>query len=185
MASPTPSFSCPPCGDTPLAIGGSVITFLTFISGLIAGLGYWYGLAKSSPGEIQKFIEELYGSFDEIKSLVVEMESVSGVPRGVEIISAQPEDEISYRTKNELENVLGKLQWQMDSLYHLQEKVDRRNYNSSRSARWFRRTGRLNYLIIRDELQQKVVEKDRLMTEYRHIHQRFVSIVPLLRRVHS
>ena len=34
----------------------------------------------------------------------------------------------------------------------------------------------MNYLLVRDELQQNVVEKDRLMTDFCHIHQRSVSI---------
>ena len=115
MSSPTPSPVCAPCGDTPLAIGASVITFLTYISGVVAGLSYWYGLAKSNPEEIKRFIEELYLSLNEIKTSVVEIESVSGYRPGMEFFRDQDEDEISFRTKVELTSVLSKVEKQLCS----------------------------------------------------------------------
>ena len=178
MAGPTPSASCPPCSDTPLAITTSVITFLTFLYALTAGLFYYYGLAKSSPKEIRKFIHDLYDSLKEVETLAIELERIFKYQEDTRVGPDQHEDEISYGLKTELNIVLSELTRQMISLQHSQEKVDGQNCHSSR------RTGRLNYLVIRDELQQRVLEKHRLMTELRHIHQKSVSIFPVLRWVH-
>ena len=63
----------------------------------------------------------------------------------------------------------------------LSNKINLQNPNSSRVAYWFQLV-RLRYLIIREEVQQKLAEKDQLMTELRHIQQRSVSISPVLSR---
>ena len=76
MASPTPPASCPPCSDTPLAISTSIITLLTFLYALTVGLIYYYRLAKSSPEEIQKFIEALAGSLGKLETMGLEMKPV-------------------------------------------------------------------------------------------------------------
>ena len=173
MACPTPSTLCPSCSDT------SVITFLTFFYAISAGLIYYYGLAKSSPQEMQKLAEALYGSLNEIKTLVEELRGL-----GPDMNVDPNEDQISHRTRVELSSILGNLQYQMDSLLDFKQKIDGQGYYSSPPQRWFKRTGRSKYLLIRDELQQKVVEKDILMTDFRHIHQRSVSIFPALIRIH-
>ena len=182
-ASPTSSASCPPCSDTPLGITTSVITFLTFLYALTVGLIYYYGLAKSSPEEIQKFIGALSGSLGELETMGLEMKLMFAE----ESDAQQAEHEITQKTKVELETVLQKLQEQIVSLQHFQQRVEGvegLDIFSSQAERWFKRASRMYYLIIREELQQKVAEKDRLMTELRHIYQRSVSIFPVLLRVH-
>ena len=183
MASPTPSASCPPCSDTPLGITTSVITFLTFLYALTVGLIYYYGLAKSSPKEIQKFIGALSGSLGELETMGLEMKLMFAE----ESDAQQVEHEITQKMKSELDTILQKLCKQIISLQHFQQRVEGSegldHYSStysSRAARWFKRANRMYYLIIREELQQKVVEKDRLMTELRHIYQRSVSIFLVL-----
>lgn len=69
MASPTPSASCPPCSDTPLAITTSVITFLTFFYALTVGLIYYHGLTKTSPEEATRVIKMLSDSLKEIQTM--------------------------------------------------------------------------------------------------------------------
>lgn len=180
MESPTSSASCPPCSDSPLAITTSVITFLTFLYAITVGLVYYYGLAKSSPEEIKKFIEALSGSLRELYETGGELVST------VLDIPDQDEDEnkITREMKAELETILRQLKRQVDLLNHFRWKVDKRENHSSRSARWFEQSSRMYYILIREELQQKVVEKDRLMTDLRHLHQRSVSILAVLLRVY-
>ena len=120
MASPTPSASCPPCNDTPLAITTSVITFLTFLYALTVGLIYYYGLAKSSPEEIQKFIGALSGSLGELETMGLEMKLMFAE----ESDAQQAEHEITQKTKSELDTVLQKLQEQIVSLQHFQRRVE-------------------------------------------------------------
>ena len=181
MASPTPSASCPPCNDTPLAITTSVITFLTFLYALTVGLIYYYGLAKSSPEEIWKFMRALSGSLQELDTLGEELIQILGF----DPLRAEDEDKLLRKMRVELDTILEKLKEQIDSLRYFTERLYRNDNHSARSARWFGRVGQTTYLLIREELQQKVVEKDRLMTDLRRIHQRSVPISTVLLRVHS
>ena len=187
MESPTPLASCPPCSDTPLAITTSVITFLTFLYALTVGLIYYYGLAQSSPKEIQKFIGALSGSLGELETMGLEMKLMFAE----ESAAQQAEHETTQKTRSELDTVLQKLQEQIFSLQQFQRRVEGSEgldlWSSiylSQAARWFKRASRMYYLFIREELQQKVVEKDRLMTDLRHIYQRSVPIFPVLLRVY-
>ena len=144
-----------------------MIAILTILYAISVGLIYYYRLAKA-----------LYGSLNEIKTLVEEMREY-----GPDTNVDPNEDQIGHRTRVELSSILGNLQYQMDSLQDFKQKMDGQGYYSSRVARWFKRTGRSKYVLIRDELQQEVVEKDLLMTDFRHIHQRSVSIFPVLIRI--
>ena len=147
-----------------------MITFLTFLYAISVGLIYYYGLAKSSPQEMQKFAEALIGSLNEFKTLVEESRGF-----GPDTNVDPNEDQIGHGTRTELNYIPDQLQYQIESL---------QTFKLSFDEGWFKRTGRLNYLLIRDELQQKLVEKDRLMTDFRHIHQRSVSIFSVTLRVH-
>ena len=155
-----------------------MITFLTFLYALTVGLIYYYGLAKSSPEEIENFIIALSGSLRELDTLGIELMKMLGFG------PVPSEDEITPKMRTELDAILSKLKEQIDSLRDFQQKIDGRDNYSSRSARWFKRVSRMYYLLIREELQQKVAEKDRLMTDLRHLHQRSVAIFTILLRVH-
>ena len=201
MASPTPSTSCAPCIDTPLAIATSTISFLTFLYALTVGLIYYYGLAKSSPEEIKRFVETLSRTFGELKEMVDQLSNE-------ESAAQQAEEEITLKLKTEIDALGIKVSQQQQSLFHLEQSVKPiyetlsdyvrlssilPNTSTDWSLLWLKwvvnliqptRLTRIRYLIIRKELQEKVVEKDRLMEDLRHLHRRSVLIFPILLRVH-
>ena len=178
MGSSTPSASCPPCSDTPLAVTTSVITFLTFLYALTVGLFYYYRIARSSPEEIQKYIEALSSTLREIET----MDVLVPITR-----ERHAEHEALKIYKTEVDSILDQLETQLMELNSFVRSVRRFEEHgspSSRSARWFQRLDRMRYLISRQKLQQNAAIKDRLMADLRHIEQRSVSISLGLLRVH-
>ena len=172
MASPTLSASCPPCSDTPLAITTSVISILTFLYALTVGLIYYYGLAKSSPEEMEQFIEKLSGSFREVEAMGQALEGVWA------------EDETTKTNQTEIILVLNQLREQIYSLESFQQRFEEHVSPSSWYARWFKRLDRMYYLIMREELQKRVAEKYRLIADLRHIRKRSVSLFSIFLQVH-
>ena len=175
MASSTPLASCPPCSDTPLAITTSAITFLTFLYALTVGLIYYYGLAKSNPKEVQKSIRLLSNSLGELQSMVQEVQQTFSK----EPVEPLVEREYPEQGEGDILAALQRLFQKTLALSVLSNKIDLQNPISSRVAYWFQLV-RLRYLIIREEVEQKLAEKDQLMAELRHIQQRSGSISPVL-----
>ena len=175
MGNSTPSASCPPCSDTPLAVTTSVITFLTFLYALTVGLFYYYRIARSSLEEIQKYIEALSSTLREIETMDVLVPITS---------ERHAEHEALKIYKTEAESILDQLGTQLTELNSFVRRFEERGSPSSRSARWFQRLDRMRYLISRQKLQQNAAIKDRLMADLRHIEQRSVSISLGLLRVH-
>ena len=174
MANPTPLASCPSCSDTPLAIATSAISFLTFLYAVTVGLFYYYGLAKSSPKEIHDSIQTLLGSIKEFNRIDRELEPM---------LAAQAEYHISQEMKAHIRITLGRLQSQNHSLQRYEQRMMAHHTATSASPHphWFHR---ISYLYIRNELQQRITEKDQLMADLRDIQQRSVYKFPVSYRIH-
>lgn len=177
MASPIPPGSCPSCSDSPLTIATSVISFLTLIYALTVGLIYYCGLARSSAKEMHESIQTLFGSFaEQLESMIDELESM---------FAQQAEEQVTEEMKFDIGIALGRLKDQKFSLQDFERRLGTYDVVASRFSRhadWYWRIG---YLINRKELQEKLIEMDRLLKTYRHIQQRFVSILPVLFQSHS
>lgn len=185
----------PSCKYTPLAISTSAISFLTFLYAVTVGLIYYYGLAKSSPEETDRFIATQIRTFNEFKEVVDQMAE--------EQPSAQPaEDEITLKLMVEMHDLATRTSQHTQSLYLFQQglkELDDDDDDSSAARgcslsprlwfKWLRAclrplmSSRIRYLIIREELQKRIAERDQLMSEMRYLHQRSVSILPLLLRL--
>lgn len=177
MPSPTPSASCLPCCDTPLAWGGALISFATFAYAFIVGMIYYYRLAKRSPDDIKKYTDALSSSLNELQITGERLVSILWDFPHLE----KDQNEIK-QMKSELDTILPKLERQIRSLQRVRKKVDSNVDQSSRGggAAWFKSMSRMYYLLIWEEVQKEIVEKDRVMMELRHLHERSVSIFPVL-----
>lgn len=200
MANATPAASCPSCSYTPLAIATSTFSFLTFLYALTVGLIYYYGLAKSSPEETDKFIEAVFKTLTELNEAVHQMTDE-------EPAAQQVEEEITRKMTKDIHALGAKVIEQRDSLYGFRGRFGSldesqgfiitsspggqgitKAYFVSKPGSWLPGSrslisSRIRYLITRKELQRKVEETDRLMTEIRFLQQRSVSIFPILLRV--
>ena len=149
---------------------------LTLIYALTVGLIYYYGLARNSAREIEKLSQKLFGSFAELENMNLELESM---------FAQQAEEQVTEVMKPDIGIALGRLKDQKSPLQDFEGRLGTFNVVAARFLRHAGWSWRIGYLINRKELQEKLIETDRLLKSYRHIQQRFVSILPVPFRSHS
>ena len=121
--------------------------------------------------EVNESVQTLFCSVAELESMRHDLESM---------LAQQAKEKVTEETKSDNVIAVRMLKTQTSSLPDLLRRL-----TALRCWQGMDWSGRIGYLIIRNELQEKLIETDRLLKRYRHIQQRFVSILPVPFRSHS
>ena len=153
-----PDGSCFSCGDSPLSITASILGILTFIYAVSVGLRFYYVSLLNAEEQMIATIESLKKSFQEARDIY----STLNMPPEHFTSGPRPQDE---NAKEMLDDA-------MRQLKELTAMVQRLSFHDSYGSlrKLWRR--RVRFIILQEELQKKIAEKDEMMGNLRQFRLR-------------
>ena len=153
---PLPDGSCFSCGDSALSITASILGILTFFYAVLVGVRFYYVSLLDAEEQMRATMKSLETSFREARDISITLESMTPEHSTSE---PRPEDdsvkELVYNAGRQLSDLAAMTRKFMDS----------GRYGSL--GRIWRR--RVRFVIIQEELQKKIAEKDQMMGDLRQM----------------